>query len=212
MKCPLNALLLASAGAAAAQLEPLEPMGPPGAAMLQLERQHSAQAAAQSAPGRQQQQMLMMQQIAQQRGQQLQRGKAVPAAAAAAPVVGSNRARDRRPPGAVYKRQQPTPEPPQALLGPVTPAKGAKLDRIPMVGLGTFGFFTRKAATDAIVSAFQKGFRHIDAAMIYQNEPHVGAGIAEGLKQAGLKREDVWVTTKLWNNRSVLHRRVDRRD
>ena len=206
MKFELNVLLLAGAGASATASQP----GPPGAATLQLEREYSAQAAAQTAPGRQQQQMLMMQQIAQQRGQQLQRGKAVPTAAAAAPLVGSNRARERPPP-VLRRRQQPTPQSPQALLGPVTPAKGAKLDKIPMVGLGTFGFFTQKAATDAIVSAFQKGLRHIDAAVIYQNEPQVGAGIAEGLKRNGLKREDVWVTTKLWNNRTVLQRGGDGR-
>jgi hypothetical protein len=205
MKFELNVLLFAGAGAGATAAQ----LGPPGAATLQLERQHSAQVAAQTDPGRQQQQMLMMQQIAQQSGQQ-QRGKAVPAVAAPAPLVGSNRARERPPP-VLRRRQQPTPQSPQALLGPVTPAKGARMDKIPMVGLGTFGFFTQKAATDAIVSAFQKGLRHIDAAVIYQNEPQVGAGIAEGLKRNGLKREDVWVTTKLWNNRSVLQRGGDGR-
>jgi hypothetical protein len=188
-------LLLAGAGAAAQR-------GP----MLQLERQHGAQVVAAAQPGRPEQ-MAMMQQLAGQHAQQdtrhvQQQLKSDPVAA---PVVGSNRAR-RQPPQVHRKRQQPTPQSPQALLGPVTPAKGAKMDKIPMVGLGTFGFFTRRAATDAIVSAFQKGIRHIDAAMIYQNEPHVGAGIAEGLKRNGLKREDVWVTTKLWNNRSVLRR------
>jgi hypothetical protein len=148
-----------------------------------------------------------MQQVAQQRGGQLQRGKAVVPAAAAAPLVGSNKA--RRPSRALYRRQQAAA---QALLGPVTPAKGAKLDKIPMVGLGTFGFFTKKAATDAIVSAFQKGLRHIDAAMIYQNEPQVGAGIAEGLKRTGLKREEIWVTTKLWNNRSARRPKTNNAD
>jgi hypothetical protein len=184
MKFPLTALLLAGAGAVAQRS--------PGGAMLQLERQHSAQAAAAARPGRQEQ-MLLMQQLMQHQAQQQQQQQRQ--TTAAAPVVGSNR---RRQPPVLKKRQQPTP---QALLGPVTPKKGAKLDRIPMVGLGTFGFFTNKAATDAIVSAFQKGFRHIDAAMIYQNEPQVGVGIAEGLRRTGLKREDVWITTKLWNNR-----------
>jgi hypothetical protein len=207
MKFGLNALLFASGGAAAAQLDQPDQFAPPGGAVAQLERQHVAQAAAQSAPGRQQQQMHMMQQVAQQRGGQLQRGKAVVPATAAAPLVGSNKA--RRPSRALYRRQQAAA---QALLGPVTPAKGAKLDKIPMVGLGTFGFFTKKAATDAIVSAFQKGLRHIDAAMIYQNEPQVGAGIAEGLKRTGLKREEIWVTTKLWNNRSARRPKTNNAD
>jgi hypothetical protein len=207
MKFGLNALLFASGGAAAAQLDQPDQFAPPGGAVAQLERQHVAQAAAQSAPGRQQQQMHMMQQVAQQRGGQLQRGKAVVPAAAAAPLVGSNKA--RRPSRALYRRQQAAA---QALLGPVTPAKGAKLDKIPMVGLGTFGFFTKKAATDAIVSAFQKGLRHIDAAMIYQNEPQVGAGIAEGLRRTGLKREEIWVTTKLWNNRSARRPKTNNAD
>ncbi len=47
--------------------------------------------------------------------------------------------------------------------------------------------------------AIKSGYRHIDCAWIYGNEVEVAEGIAEGLKHAGLKREDLWVTSKLWN-------------
>ena len=41
-------------------------------------------------------------------------------------------------------------------------------------------------------------YRHIDCACDYGNEKEVGDGILDGLKEAGLKREDIWVTSKLW--------------
>ncbi|MBO7097099.1 MAG: aldo/keto reductase, partial [Alphaproteobacteria bacterium] len=46
----------------------------------------------------------------------------------------------------------------------------------------------------ACLNAFKLGVRHIDTAHAYQNE----RGVGEALKQSGLKREEVWITTKLW--------------
>ena len=46
--------------------------------------------------------------------------------------------------------------------------------------------------------ALKIGYRHIDAARVYGNEKEVGAGIAAAIK-AGIKREDIFVTSKLWN-------------
>jgi len=42
--------------------------------------------------------------------------------------------------------------------------------------------------------------RHIDAAKIYGNQKAVGLGLKDGAEKAGLKREDYWVTSKLWND------------
>jgi hypothetical protein len=87
-------------------------------------------------------------------------------------------------------------------LSAITPPKGKSIDSIPILGLGTFGLQNNEQnTTDAIAGAIQMGYRHFDAAAIYRNERLVGLGIAEGLKRTGLKREDIWVTTKLWDNR-----------
>lgn len=50
---------------------------------------------------------------------------------------------------------------------------------------------------NAVAHALASGYRHIDAAFVYGNETEVGQGLAEGFAQ-GIKREDVFVTTKLW--------------
>lgn len=47
----------------------------------------------------------------------------------------------------------------------------------------------------AVEEALKQGYRHIDAAAIYRNEKEVGAGI----KKSGVKREDIFLTSKLWN-------------
>lgn len=47
----------------------------------------------------------------------------------------------------------------------------------------------------AVAHALKVGYRHIDAAYVYGNEDEVGEGLAEGIKAAGIKREDVFVTT-----------------
>jgi alcohol dehydrogenase (NADP+) len=87
-------------------------------------------------------------------------------------------------------------------LAAITPTKGQPLNAIPQLGLGTFTLTVSKAnTTDVIAGAIEMGYRHIDAAAIYTNENWVGLGIAEGLRRTGLKREDIWVTTKLWNDR-----------
>jgi 2,5-diketo-D-gluconate reductase A len=76
---------------------------------------------------------------------------------------------------------------------------GARLEMndgrfIPQVGLGVFKVPDEEA--EAVVSeGFAAGYRHIDTAAIYQNEAGVGAAIAS----SGIAREDMFITTKLWN-------------
>ncbi len=51
----------------------------------------------------------------------------------------------------------------------------------------------------AVKHALAKGYRSVDCAAVYGNEAEVGEGLREGMKEAGIKREEVFVTSKLWN-------------
>jgi len=73
---------------------------------------------------------------------------------------------------------------------PVVAAKGA---RIPLLGLGTWQLRGR-ACSRVVEQALRLGYRHLDTAEIYDNERAVG----EGLHASGVKRSDVFVTTKIW--------------
>lgn len=70
---------------------------------------------------------------------------------------------------------------------------------IPALGLGTW-----KAQGDllynAILYALQCGYRHIDTASIYGNEAIIGKALATAFQQKILKREDLFITSKLWND------------
>ena len=63
---------------------------------------------------------------------------------------------------------------------------------IPKLGLGTW-FISDNDAVQAVKDAANIGYRHIDTAQAYQNE----SGVGKGIRAAGLKREDIFVTTKL---------------
>lgn len=69
---------------------------------------------------------------------------------------------------------------------------------IPALGLGTFRVDNSDECKEAVKHAIISGYRHIDTAKVYENEEMVGQGIKEGLAEAGLNREDLFVTTKLW--------------
>jgi 2,5-diketo-D-gluconate reductase B len=65
--------------------------------------------------------------------------------------------------------------------------------RIPAIGLGTWDLRGRTCAR-IVEQALRQGYRHIDTAEMYENEREVG----EGLRASGIKRSDVFVTTKIW--------------
>ncbi|MDU1891795.1 MAG: aldo/keto reductase [Dysgonomonas sp.] len=66
---------------------------------------------------------------------------------------------------------------------------------IPCVGLGVFRIEDNKEAQRVVETALSVGYRHIDTAMYYHNEEAVGKAI----KSSGIPREDIFVTTKMWN-------------
>jgi diketogulonate reductase-like aldo/keto reductase len=68
--------------------------------------------------------------------------------------------------------------------------------KIPQVGLGVWKAGRGKSSHDAVAAALSLGYRHVDTAQAYGNEPEVGKAI----RSSGLKREEVFVTTKLWND------------
>src|SRR5215467_3705974 len=63
---------------------------------------------------------------------------------------------------------------------------------IPKLGLGTW-FIKNKDVVQAVKDAAKIGYRHIDTAQAYQNE----SGVGDGIRACGVKREDMFVTTKL---------------
>ena len=70
---------------------------------------------------------------------------------------------------------------------------------IPSVGFGTWQSEPEKTAA-AVQKAIECGFRHVDTASLYHNEKEVGEGIAAALATTpSLSREDIFVTTKVWN-------------
>jgi alcohol dehydrogenase (NADP+) len=74
--------------------------------------------------------------------------------------------------------------------------------RIPAIGLGTFGSdrVSRQAVADAVKYAASVGYRHFDCASVYGNEVQIGEVFKE-LFESGLRRDDVWITSKLWNDK-----------
>lgn len=65
---------------------------------------------------------------------------------------------------------------------------------MPQLGIGTYGVPNNDIAKDAISFALKNGFRHIDTAHAYFDEK----GVGEGVKDSGVERDSVWITSKLW--------------
>ena len=76
---------------------------------------------------------------------------------------------------------------------------GAKM---PAIGMGTFGsdHVSPVAVADAVKYAASIGYRHFDCASVYGNEAQIGP-VLRNLFQNGLHRDEVWITSKLWNDR-----------
>ncbi|MFB6274424.1 MAG: aldo/keto reductase [Salinibacter sp.] len=72
-------------------------------------------------------------------------------------------------------------------------------DEMPMLGLGTWKSDPGDAY-EAVKTALDAGYRHIDCAAIYKNEAEVGEALTESFDAGVTDRDDVWVTSKLWND------------
>ncbi|KAF4981280.1 hypothetical protein FZEAL_2906 [Fusarium zealandicum] len=72
---------------------------------------------------------------------------------------------------------------------------------IPVIGYGTWQAAPGEVGT-GVYEALKAGYRHLDLAKIYKNQREVGEGIKKALADVpGLKREDIFITSKLWNNK-----------
>ena len=67
--------------------------------------------------------------------------------------------------------------------------------KIPSIGYGTFKITDKDDCIHHVKEAIDLGYKHIDTAHAYNNEEFVGIGI----KESGIKREDLFLTTKVWN-------------
>jgi len=73
---------------------------------------------------------------------------------------------------------------------------------IPAIGFGTFGSdrYSAEEIAEAVKGAISVGYRHIDCAAIYGNEHLIGESLQAAMK-GGVKREELWITSKLWNDK-----------
>jgi alcohol dehydrogenase (NADP+) len=78
-------------------------------------------------------------------------------------------------------------------------------DKLPILGLGTWKSKSGEVRK-AVYWAIEAGYRHIDCAAIYENEREVGQGISDAIADGLVKRKELFVTSKLWND---SHRHED---
>lgn len=72
-------------------------------------------------------------------------------------------------------------------------------DQMPIFGLGTWKSAPGEVY-NAVKEALKLGYRHIDCAAIYGNETEIGEALSDSFKDGVVIREQIWVTSKLWNN------------
>ena len=77
--------------------------------------------------------------------------------------------------------------------------------KIPRLGFGVYRAAQGDETKNAVLNALEVGYRHIDTASAYGNEESVG----EAIKESGLKREEIFLTTKLFNSDMRAHRQMD---
>lgn len=75
--------------------------------------------------------------------------------------------------------------------------------KIPAIGLGTFGsdHASPLECAESVRAGISLGYRHIDCASVYGNEREIGGVLSDVLKSGAVKREELWITSKVWNDR-----------
>ena len=81
---------------------------------------------------------------------------------------------------------------PNSLQDTTTLHNGVKM---PWFGLGVFKVKEGSEVVDSVMAAIKNGYKSIDTAAVYQNEE----GVGQGIKEAGVPREELFITTKVWN-------------
>ena len=76
-------------------------------------------------------------------------------------------------------------------------------DTIPVIGLGTFGSdsIPHETVASTVKGAIISGYRHIDCASVYGNEKNIGNTLKGIFDEGIVKREDLWITSKVWNDK-----------
>ena len=72
-------------------------------------------------------------------------------------------------------------------------------DQLPNIGLGTW-LSKKNEVYDAVLDAISLGYRHFDCAYIYKNEKEIGSAFEYAIRTGLVKREDLFITSKLWNS------------
>ncbi len=72
--------------------------------------------------------------------------------------------------------------------------------KMPWLGLGVFKVEEGQELVNAVKTAIAHGYRSVDTAAIYGNEVGVGQGVNEAIEETGIAREDLFITSKVWNS------------
>lgn len=72
--------------------------------------------------------------------------------------------------------------------------------KMPGFGFGTWQSAAGDITVSAVKTAIKAGYRNIDTAAAYHNEESVGEGVRQAMQEYGIKREELFISTKLWND------------